>query len=343
LDLFDDMTKLLVLNYGSSSLKYALFSIRGKKIVKKLFEKQVLPNQWNKIWSELKTTPIDTVGFRVVHGGQKYFNTTELSTTVISDLSKYNHLAPLHNPPALKLIKQVKKSLPKAKMAASFDTGWFKSLPETSYLYSIPIKYYQKFGVRKYGFHGLSHEAATEYALQKLAVKKPTIITCHLGAGASITWYHEGRVKDTTMGFSPNEGLTMATRSGDVPANLVLYLLDVGMNRAQVDDLLNKRSGLLGLAGAADLRQVLSLSKKRRSAKLAVQIYIYDIQRYLASYVAMSRKVFAIVFTGAVSQNPKIIKMILAGLSLPKGVKIWVYKGGEMENIAKKTIKCLSK
>lgn len=381
---------LLVLNSGSSSIKFAVFEVTktlGKQVLSGSlslksnktvlsYKKTLLTGRQEKInyhsgfnlkhWWDylndlLEDYNIGQVGFRMVHGGEEFSDTVKIDKIFIQKIKKYNKLAPLHNPIALQLIKLVKESYPRAKMSASFDTAWYHHLPAAAYLYSIPIKYYRESSIRKYGFHGLSHEAATNYAAKFLnkQTKKLKIITCHLGSGASISWYMDGRVKDTTMGFSPNEGLTMATRSGDVPPGVVFYMSEhLKLSLANISIILNKKSGLLGLAGLSDLRDVLLASgykvsgyknrlkltkEQRRAAKLALDVYIYDIRRYLASYLAMSKKLDAIVFSGPAGLNPTIRSLILKGLNKPQGTKIILAPDGELNNIANKTIKCLNK
>ncbi|PLX25349.1 hypothetical protein C0580_02590 [Candidatus Parcubacteria bacterium] len=262
---------LLILNPGSSSLKFAVFEVDTRRIARqeKLKEKlsgslslvnnkTVLTYKKNKVnfstgfnikswWSYvedlLEKYEIKYIGFRMVHGGEEFTDTVKINNQFLQKIKKYNKLAPLHNPVALELINLVKDTYPDAKMSASFDTAWYKSLKPEAYLYSLPLKYYKKEHIRKYGFHGLSHEAASEFAAKKL--KKPfknlSLITCHLGSGASVTWVEKGRVKDTSMGFSPNEGLTMSTRSGDVPASIVFYIAEeLKMPLSRIKDLLNK-------------------------------------------------------------------------------------------------------
>jgi len=383
------MTKhLLVLNGGSSSLKFAVFevfktltktqvskqilngsiSLQGNKSVLKYKNKTInyqtsynLKNWWQYILELLNDFDIKYVGFRVVHGGEEFSDTVSINSEFLQKIKKYNKLAPLHNPITLELIKLVKNTWPRTKMAASFDTAWYHNLPATAYLYSLPITYYKKYHIRKYGFHGLSHESATNYVARILnkPVNKLKLITCHLGSGGSISWYLDGQVKDTSMGFSPNEGLTMSTRSGDLPPSVIFYLVsEVGMSLAKISEILNKKAGLLGLAGLADLRDILLASgykvagyrnslkftkEQRQAAKLALAIYIYDIRRYIASYLAMSKKLDAIVFTGPVATNNTIRAMIVKDLQKPKGIKILLAPAGELINIAAKTIKCLSK
>jgi len=381
---------LLVLNNGSSSLKFAVFELanlsglRQKKISKQVLSGSIclqgdksvliynnkkinhqapysLKNWWHYIYELIKDFDIQYVGFRMVHGGEEFTDTTIVNISFLKNIKKYNKLAPLHNPNALELMHLVKDTWPRVQIAVNFDTAWHHSLPEAVYLYSLPIDYYKKYQIRKYGFHGLSHEAATNYAAKVLnkKVDKLKLITCHLGSGGSITWYLDGQVKDTSMGFSPNEGLTMSTRSGDLPPSVVFYLAsEAKMSLSNISELLNKKSGLLGLAGLADLRDILLASgykvagyknilkftkDQRQAAKLALDIYIYDIRRYIASYLAMSKKLDAIVFTGPVAANNTIRSMIMKNLQKPKGTKILLAPEGEIINIAEKTIKCLSK
>ncbi|MBT7228235.1 hypothetical protein HN859_01880 [Candidatus Parcubacteria bacterium] len=317
-----------------------------------------LKNWWHHLHDLLVNFDITYVGLRMVHGGEEFTDTVKVNNQFLNRIKKYNKLAPLHNPAALDLADLVKKTWPKVKTSMSFDTAWYKDLGAEAYLYSLPISLYNKYKIRKYGFHGLSHEMATLYAAKMTNKKlnKLKVITCHLGAGSSITWY-DSKVKDTTMGFSPNEGLTMATRSGDIPASVVFFLnQEVKMPLPKIKELLNKKSGLLGLAGMADLREVLlaagyrvsgyksslKFDKKQKDlAKVALQIFIYDIKRYLASYIAMTKKLDAIVFTGAIADNALIRKMILKDLVKPKKCRVLVAPTGETMNLANKTLKCL--
>ncbi|OGY94264.1 MAG: hypothetical protein A2406_02075 [Candidatus Komeilibacteria bacterium RIFOXYC1_FULL_37_11] len=381
---------LLILNPGSGSIKFAVFelpkflikgqtrpgqkvldgaiSLVGNKSVLVYRNKKInyqtgynIKDWWSYLYELLKDFDIKFVGFRLVHGGGEFFETTLVSSAFLKNIKKYNHLAPLHNPVTLELMDLVKDSWPKVKMAVSFDTAWYHKLPAVAYLYSLPISYYQKYNIRKYGFHGLSHEAAADYAAKVLNrnIDKLKLITCHIGSGASISWFMDGQVKDTSMGFSPNEGLTMSTRCGDLPPSVIFYLAkQLKLSLADISEIIDKKSGLLGLAGLADLRDVLLASgykvsgyknnfkfskEQRQAAKLALDIYIYDISRYIASYLGMSKKIDAIVFTGPAAANNTIRGMILRGLQKPSGTKVILAPEGELINIANKTIKCLSK
>jgi len=373
---------LLVLNYGSSSLKFAVFEVDGLKeklsgsislignksvLVYKKTKVNIATGFNLKIWWEYIENLFDDfdikyVGFRLVHGGEEFTDTVRVNQQFLQQIKKYNKLAPLHNPIVLELINIVKETWPEAKLSVSFDTAWYKTLEPEAYLYSLPLRYYEQNHIRKYGFHGLSHEASAQYAVQKLKkdLKKLSLITCHLGSGASITWLLNGQVKDTSMGFSPNEGLTMATRSGDLPASIVFYLAtELKMSLANIQEMLNKEAGLLGLAGTGDLREVLlraghkvSGYRKKRSyssverkrARQALAIYIYDVRRYLSSYIGMTKKLDAIVFSGAAgANNADLRKMILKGINITRSCKILVAQNDENKNLANKTHKCLVK
>lgn len=334
------MQYLLVLNHGSSSLKFAVFAVQDKKLGKQVLSGEAtLPE----IFKKIKDYQITYVGFRVVHGGGQYTNPVRIDQKFLHNIIKYDNLAPLHNPPAIKYIKQVQKIWPDIKMAACFDTAWYKDLKPEAYLYPLPLKYYKNYGIRKYGFHGLSHESVTLAAAKILnkKINKLNIITCHLGAGASITWFKDGRVQDTTMGFSPNEGLMMATRTGDLPPDVIFYLLEqLKMPLADIKDLLNKKSGLLGLSGTPEMLKI--WNSKSRASRLAFNIYIYRAKKHLASYLGQNKKLDALVFTGKIGyNNNQIRKLILKDLALPKNTKILAIDSGEMPNIAAKTLQCL--
>jgi len=246
---------LLVLNSGSSSLKFSLFEIKGKSVAKEYISGQVarshqgcdfnyhlglkhkkihytstfsVKTAWHYVHDLLAKLNIVYVGFRVVHGGEDFKETVKINQEVLQKIAKYNQLAPLHNPPARELIDLARQTWPRLKMAASFDTAWYSSMAPEQYLYALPWKYYSQHGIRKYGFHGLSHERCLELAAQK-SQKSPRqleIISCQLGSGNSVSWYARGQVIDTSMGYGPNEGLIMSTRSGDLSPDVILYLAE---------------------------------------------------------------------------------------------------------------------
>lgn len=378
---------ILVLNAGSSSLKFSLFNIDKNKLGNLFAEGKITRKQagcdlahnlggkekkfhlsdsfsikmaWTYFHDLLSKINIIYVGFRVVHGGGQFNKTVKIDKNVLASLAKFNDLAPLHNPPALELIKLVQHTWPRLKMAASFDTAWYKDLKPEVYLYAIPLKYYKELQIRKYGFHGLSHEMAVEQAAAKLkkAINKVEIISCHLGSGSSISWFDRGQVRDTSMGFTANEGLVMSTRSGDLPPDVAFYLMDQAkLSASKIKDILYNESGLVGLCGTYDLREILlangyriagfrsswkyTASQKER-AKLALAKYLASIKKYLGSYLAQAKHLDAIVFAGAAgADSPIIRKLILSGLNVPKYTKIILASGDENINIAQKTLTCL--
>jgi acetate kinase len=379
---------LLVLNNGSSSLKFTVYEYndknlgkviingsysgyntgavlvyrdQGKQFRKNYTVKYSLKSAWQTVSVILANQKITTVGIRVVHGGPVFKDSCILDKDTIRKISRYNHLAPLHNVQSLEQARLVQKTWPRVKIIASFDTAWYAGLEPEAYLYSLPVKYCEKFNIRKYGFHGLSHEMACAYAAQKIgiSVKKLSAVSLHLGSGCSISWLEKGVVKDTTMGFSPNEGLTMATRTGDLPVAVAMYLFkELKMSWDEIDELINKKSGLIGLYGNADLREVLTAAgykiagyrpaakysaMRKKLAKQALAVYVYDIRRYLASYLGMSVKPQAIVFTGVVGMNSAIIRnLVIKNMRLPKGCRVLVAPEGEMINIAQKTWKFMT-
>lgn len=382
------MKEVLVLNTGSSSVKFAVYQTDKNHIDRQVLDGTVdkqgshtvltyksknknhkinypsnysVKTAWKYINNLLADFDIKYIGFRVVHGGEEFAKATKINNQVLKKIAAYNKLAPLHNPYAVELIKAVRKTMPRVKMAATFDTAWYQYMRPEHYLYSIPQKFYKQHGIRKYGFHGLSHQLAVNFTANKIKKdpKKLSIISCHLGAGASITWFEQGRVMDTTMGFDPNEGMTMGTRSGDIPAGVVLHMISkLKMSVDQISNLLNKQSGILGLMGYGDFRDLLIANNykvkgynvKRRfskaqkqNAKLALKIFVYDAKKYVSSFAGMSESLDAIVFTGAVGYHSAVMrKLITQGINLPNKTKIIAMPNMEMINIAKQTIKCLN-
>ena len=310
----------------------------------------------------VKEYNIKYIGFRLVHGGLEFTKTREINNSFLKRVKKYNSFAPLHNPLTLELIKLSKKYFKGIRMSISFDTAWYKDLPIKAYLYSLPFKYYQKYHIRRYGFHGLSHEFATQYTSLKLKkpLKKLNIITCHLGSGNSIAWYKNGKVIDTTMGFSPNEGLTMSTRSGTIPSAIAFYLLNhLKISVQRLKEIFNKESGLYGLSNLTDLREILRAnnykvkgfqSKKKftklekERSKIALNVFIYSIQKYLATYLGFNKKLDALVFTGGIGVQSSIIrKLVIKDLVIPKKTKILIAPEGESLILAQKTLKYFKK
>lgn len=293
------------------------------------------------------------VGHRFVHGGEAHIRPAKLTPKLYEELLELEHLAPLHHPYQLAGMTAAVAFFPKAAQFAVFDTAFYKSLRPNVFLYALPYEYYEHYGLRRFGFHGISHEYLLHAAAQKLhkPVAKLNLVTCHLGGGSSLTAMRNGVPIDTSMGFSPVEGLTMSTRCGDIDPMVVLALLDdLHMSSQDVADLLNFESGLKGVSGfSSDLRDIMATAgfeavggiKARKKtfqerARLALDMYVYDIQRYLASYVGLLGRVDAIVFSGAAgSSNPTLRRLILAGVPITKGIKILTIPTNEELHIAR--------
>ncbi|MDD5110257.1 MAG: acetate/propionate family kinase [Patescibacteria group bacterium] len=264
---------------------------------------------------------------RVVHGGEKYRKPTWLTPPVISDLRQLERLAPLHNPINLEIEEHVRTRFPEVPNLGVFDTAYYATMPPEAYLYALPYEYYEKYGIRRYGFHGISHQYLAEATAAKLGIplNKLRIITCHLGSGCSVTATKYGEAVDTSMGFSPLEGLVMGTRSGDVDPAVVTFLqktLNIGAG--EVEDILNHQSGLRGLFGySSDLRDVLTAAgyavdgypapkaftaDERRRAKLALAVFVYRIVRYIGAFTTVLGGVDVLVFSGAVGERSPIVR-----------------------------------
>lgn len=318
---------ILVLNCGSQSLKYKLFSddlrlIKEKKSVVK--SQQAYQNILNQELKKLKayTGQISKVGHRVVHGGKKFREPISITPSILKELQKYNKLAPLHNPFNILGIKTALKIFPKAKQIAVFDTGFYKDLPEQAYSYPLPLSITKRYGFQRFGFHGISHQYTSELAAKKVGrpFKKLKIISCHLGGGASITAIKNGKAIDTSMGFTPLEGLVMMTRAGDIDPGLVLELTKV-LSPQRTDEILNYQSGLKGICGLSDMREVLKKAKQgNKQAALALKIFVYRIQKYIGAYFTVLGGCDILVFTGAIGAgSSKIRQMICGNLKIFKG------------------------
>lgn len=333
--------KLLSINAGSSSLKFRLYEMPEENlIIKGTFERIGLDDSFytvrmngikNEVNIEIKDhkeaveilskvlvemgavnslDEIEAVGHRVVHGGNKYSRSVEINDKVIHEIERISDLAPLHNPAALKGIYAFKESIPNAKMVACFDTAFHQTMDEATYLYAIPYEWYVKYDVRKYGFHGLSHKFITEQMSQKLN-KKPNLIICHIGNGGSVTAVQAGKCIDTSMGFTPNAGIMMGTRSGDIDYSIINYIMKKEeRNLEWVENRLNKFSGLEGIAGMSDLRDIdRAFEAKEGKVILAIDMYTNRIVDYIARYyVKLKGSVDAIVFTAGGGENDSIIR-----------------------------------
>lgn len=328
---------ILVINCGSSSAKYELFdAAKHRSLAKGLIERIGQPgyceNHYEAIalivdaLTDKRTGAIKSkheiggIGHRVVHGGEEFKASTIITGKVIKSIEKYSELAPLHNPPSLSGIKACLDILKGIPQVAVFDTSFHQTMPEKAFLYGLPYKYYEKHGIRKYGFHGTSHRWVAKAAAGELnrPPENLKIITCHLGNGCSMTAVDKGKSIDTTMGFTPLEGLLMGTRSGDLDPAVVFYLMEKeNLSPQHISDILNKTSGLLGISGVSnDMRDLLKVSKSgsvRASmrAKLAIEIFIYRIEKYIGAYQAAMKGLDAVVFTAGIGEhNPWLVSKI---------------------------------
>ncbi|UCC95742.1 MAG: acetate/propionate family kinase, partial [Candidatus Omnitrophota bacterium] len=267
---------------------------------------------------------------RVVHGAEAFRRPQIIDKKVIKRIKECEKLAPLHNPVNLAGIIGCKKIIPKITQVAMFDTAFYQTIPPHAYMYALPYTYYKKHGVRKYGFHGTSHQFVAQAAARRL--KKPLnklkLITCHLGNGCSITAIDRGKSIDTSMGFTPLEGLIMGTRSGDIDVAAVFYIMEKeGLSLKEMDSILNKRSGLLGVSRVSnDMRVIKEKAKKNnRLALLALEMFIYRIKKYIGAYYLILGGVDAVVFTAGIGENnPDIIKRLKNQMYkiMPKKTKV---------------------
>lgn len=337
---------ILVLNCGSQSIKWKLFKKglnifnEGRLDVKNAKEyRHFLIKEFKKIKGLKKEIKI--IGHRVVHGGRTLKLPTKITPKVLEEIEKYNKLAPLHNPYNVLGIKVAQEIFPGILQFAVFDTGFFSDLPEKTKIYALPENLRKKYFIQRYGFHGISHEYAAKEAARiiKKHFNKLTIITCHLGGGASITAIKNGKAIDTSMGFTPLEGLVMMTRSGNLDPGIILYLLQgLKVESQKLDNILNEKSGIKGICGFSDMRDVLqAIEKENQKAKLALDIFIYSIQKYIGAYFAILGSCDLLIFTGAIGFNSrKIRNMICKNLYILKNTKILAIRTDEELAIAKK-------
>ena len=334
--------KILVLNCGSSSIKYQLFNIETKEVLAKggiekigledSFLKFNLPNgEKETIYAPIpehtagvrliidtltsekygvvkSIAEIDAVGHRTVHGGEKFSASTLLTDEVLRDFVACNDLAPLHNPANMKGIEAVKAIAPDMPQVGVFDTAFHQTMPDYAYMYAIPYELYEKYGIRRYGFHGTSHRYVTKrvFEITGMPVEGSRIITCHIGNGGSISAVKDGKSVDTSMGLTPLEGLMMGTRSGDIDAGAIPFIMDkLGLDTRGLSDLLNKKSGVAAISGISmDMREVDAAAKEgNKRAILANTMYAYRIKKYIGAYAAAMGGVDVIAFAGGVGEN----------------------------------------
>jgi acetate kinase len=256
---------------------------------------------------------IDAVGHRVVHGGDKFCSSVVINQEVIDKIEECVDLAPLHNPANLKGIYAIQKILPKVPQVAVFDTSFHQTMPSYAYIYALPHDYYEKYGVRRYGFHGTSHRYVAKRGCEFLGLdlENSRIITAHIGNGGSITAIKNGKSIDTSMGMTPVEGLMMGSRSGSVDPGVLTYLMDKeNLSTRQINDIINKKSGLVGVSGvSSDMRDIENaIEQGNERARLAMDMYFYYILKYVSGYIAVLGGVDAIIFTGGVGENQPIMR-----------------------------------
>ena len=334
--------KILVLNCGSSSIKYKLFDMSNSTVIAQggiekiglqgSFLKLTLPNGEKKVlekdipehtvgiefildtltsaeYGAIKSLDeINAVGHRMVHGGEKFSKSVLLTQEVLDAFTACNDLAPLHNPANLKGVNAVTAILPNVPQVGVFDTAFHQTMPDYAYMYAVPYELYEKYGVRRYGFHGTSHRYVSKRVCEFLSIEQEgtKIITCHVGNGGSISAIKDGKCIDTSMGLTPLEGLMMGTRSGDIDAGAITYLMDkLKLDGAGVSDLLNKKSGVLGIfKKSSDMRELeAAVANGEERAILTEKMYFYRIKKYIGAYAAALGGVDIIVFTGGVGEN----------------------------------------
>ena len=357
--------KILVLNCGSSSIKYALYDMDSKTVMTSggaervgldgAFVKVKLANgekkqvmhdipehtEGVKFIFSLLTDPeigvikdlkeIDAVGHRMVHGGEKFNKSVLLTEEVLKVFEECTDLAPLHNPANLKGVRAVQELMPGLPQVGVFDTAFHQTMPKEAYMYAVPYELYEKYGVRRYGFHGTSHRYVSQRVCEFLGVKPEgkKIITCHIGNGASIAAVKDGKCIDTSMGLTPLEGLMMGTRSGDIDGGAITFIQKkLGLDADGMSNLLNKKSGMLGITGiSSDMREIdAACEEGNERALLATDMYFYRIRKYIGAYAAAMDGCDIIVFTAGVGENQTSMReKVCEGLSF-MGVKIDVEK-----------------
>ncbi|MBO9131193.1 acetate kinase [Bacillus sp. 165] len=345
------MSKVIAINAGSSSLKFQLFEMPSENVLTKgLVERIGLKDSVFTIsvndekQTEVLDIPdhavavkmllqkltdtgiiksldeINGIGHRVVHGGEKFHDSALITDEVLDEIESLNDLAPLHNPANIVGIKAFQEVLPNVPAVAVFDTAFHQTMPEKSFLYSLPYEYYEKYGIRKYGFHGTSHKYISQRAAELLdrPVEQLRLISCHLGNGASIAAIEGGKSIDTSMGFTPLAGVTMGTRSGNLDPALIPYIMEkTGQSVEEVLDVLNKKSGMLGLSGfSSDLRDIEQAEEEgNERAKVSLEVFVSRIHKYIGSYAARMQGVDAIIFTAGIGENSTVIReRVLEGL-----------------------------
>ncbi len=357
--------KILVINCGSSSLKYQVIDMTGNSLLAKglverigidgsvithekigmdKFKNEVPMKDHSEAIGHVITaltdknhgvvkemSEIGAVGHRVAHAGEKYDHSVLIDDKVMKNLEDCIELAPLHNPANLTGIRACRKLMPGTPMVAVFDTAFHQTMPPESYIYAIPYEYYQKYGIRRYGFHGTSHKYVAERCADILNVdmKDLKIITCHLGNGASVSAIKRGVCIDTSMGFTPLEGLVMGTRSGDIDPAIVSYIKKkLNLEDGGAVEILNKKSGVLGISGiSSDFRDIEKAAQEGdERAQLAIKVFVHKVRFYIGAYIAEMNGVDAIVFTAGVGENDMDMRDLICNDLGNLGIKLDLVK-----------------
>ena len=345
------MNKIAVINSGSSSLKFKLFDMDKQEVLMHVLLEHIgeeggkFLNHHEALESiDIDFSELNAVGHRVVHGGEEFKEATLVNDEVLSSIEKLSPLAPLHNPANLEGIVVARKRVPSIPQIAVFDTSFHATLPKEAYLYALSYEMYEKHRIRRYGFHGTSHSFVSKKAAEILGrdLKELNLITIHLGNGASICAIERGISIDTSMGFTPLEGLVMGTRCGDIDASIVLYMQrELSLSIDSVDMELNKNSGLLGICNNSDVRDILDSNDKK--SQLAIDIMVRRIQKYIGSYMALLGEVDALVFTGGIGENSKYIRERVLDSKLFCELNSLVIKTDEELEIANQCVRVLQK
>jgi acetate kinase len=356
--------KILVINCGSSSLKYQLINMKDENCLaqglierigsedtvltqkvegrEKYIVKQNMKDHKDAIKLVLKTLideingviksadEISAVGHRVVHGGEYYSESVLIDEKVMKALEDCSKLAPLHNPANITGINCCKELMPSTPMVAVFDTAFHQTMPEYAYIYPLPYELYEDLRIRKYGFHGTSHKYVSQVAAEMMNkdIKELKIISCHLGNGASIDAIKNGKSIDTSMGFTPLAGIAMGTRSGNIDPSIITFLMqELNLSPQEITDLMNKKSGVLGISGiSSDFRDIWDAAKNNKRAQLALDVFHYEVKKFICAYAGALSGVDCIIFTAGVGENSvKAREACCAGLEF-LGVKIDVEK-----------------
>lgn len=353
--------KILVINCGSSSLKYQLIDMTNENVLAKGLAERIgiegsrikhkptgkeevvieKPMDNHKVVLEIvlnalvdsnygiikSMDEIGAVGHRVVHGGEKFSESVIIDDNVMQAIKDCIDLAPLHNPPNIVGIEACKELMPNTPMVAVFDTAFHQTMEADNYIYPIPYEFYEKYKIRRYGFHGTSHKYVSLRAAEILGkdIKDLNIVTCHLGNGSSVCAVQGGKSMDTSMGFTPLEGLAMGTRSGDIDPAIIPFIMDKeGMTFDEVNDMLNKKSGVLGISGiSSDFRDLeIAMEEGNERAKLALDVFVNRVKKYVGAYVATMCRIDALVFTAGIGENSSYIReKVCEGLEC-LGIKI---------------------